>query len=142
MDPRHPQPLGTPSRRSVTGRSAFTTDQLSQKPIGIDADRLAVDPIEGPTCTRMRQKTHTITDCTVSMNDELVTVELRRTEVELLVMALSLARNSPEFAEAGDVDSIIESIRSQSRPGRRPTDDQPAQSERGETAERSNECVR
>ncbi|WP_254864740.1 hypothetical protein [Halovivax gelatinilyticus] len=76
------------------------------------------------------------------MNDELVTVELRRTEVELLVMALSLARNSPEFAEAGDVDSIIESIRSQSRPGRRPTDDQPAQSERGETAERSNECVR
>ncbi|WP_247730599.1 hypothetical protein [Halovivax limisalsi] len=50
------------------------------------------------------------------MNTEPVSIELARTDLHLLLMALSLARNSPEFARSGDLDELIETIREQSPP--------------------------
>lgn len=47
------------------------------------------------------------------MDSEPVRLELAREDLELVLMALSLARNSPEFARTGDLDTVIETIREQ-----------------------------
>lgn len=49
------------------------------------------------------------------MGNRPVTIELERDEGELLLMALSLARNSPEMHREHDLDAIFESVRRQVR---------------------------